>query len=204
MRIIGLTGGIASGKSTAARFFKDKGLPVIDADAVAHQLMMPGAANYSKILAEYGPEILAMDGTIDRKRLGSLVFTDPRALRRLEELTHPEIRESIQKQIDSYRQMPGDGCVLLDHPLLLEMGMDKLVDEVWVVACSPEQQRQRLVERDGLSLQAVEQRLSAQLPLETKVKKADRVIPNDESHETFIARLEEVWEERCQCNLESL
>lgn len=204
MRIIGLTGGIASGKSTASRFFKEKGLPIIDADAIAHQLMAPGEVNYSKIMEEYGTEVLASDGTVDRKRLGSLVFSDVKALRRLEELTHPAIRERIGKEVSNYRQVPGNSCVLLDHPLLLEMGMERLVDEVWVVACTPEQQRKRLAERDGLSPQAIEERLASQMGTEEKMAKADRVIRNDGCLDMFLAQLEEVWKEKCPCSLESL
>lgn len=203
MKVIGLTGGIASGKSTAAQYFRKMGAPVIDVDAVAHRLMAPGGDNYDRIVSGFGREVLAADGTIDRRRLGARVFSDPKERRRLEELTHPAIRRAVEEQVESFRQSPGEGCVFLDHPLLLEMGMEGLVDEVWVVACPPEAQRQRLAERDRLTPQAVEERLAAQMPTEQKTAKADRVLWNGGTYEDFLAQLDKVWKERLLCSPES-
>lgn len=204
MRIIGLTGGIASGKSTASRYFKERGMPVIDADSVTHQLMAPGNENYAKIVQEYGTEILTEDGSIDRKRLGALAFSSPKALLRLEKLTHPAIKCRLEELVKEYRQMPSKGCVLLDHPLLLEMGMAGLADEIWLVACTRENQISRLKTRDRLTPQAIEDRLAAQMPTEEKIRKAHRVIVNDGTREEFITQLDEVWKERCLCSPESL
>lgn len=198
MKIVGLTGGIATGKSTVAGLLGENGLPVVDADAVAHELLLPGGANFEPVVREFGREILASDGTIDRKALGRIVFADQERLRRLEELTHPAIREKLREELAGLAAN-GRDCAVLDHPLLFEISMEVLADEVWVVACNPETQRQRLIKRDGLSPEAVEQRLAAQWPLEEKVRRADVVVFNDGSLGELRLTVQRVLKEREIC-----
>ena len=199
MRIIGLTGGIATGKSTAAEFLREMGIPVIDVDAWAHRLLLPGYPNYQLVLEHFGPGVLAADGTIDRKLLGRIVFTDPRLLKRLEALTHPAIRAAVAGELAKLAA-DGESVVILDHPLLFEMGMDSTVDEIWVVTASPVLQRSRLARRDGLTPEAVERRLAAQLPLAEKVRRAQVVLHNDGSKEELREQLVRVWKERERCD----
>jgi dephospho-CoA kinase len=201
VKVIGLTGGIATGKSTAAAFFRSRGVPIVDADAWAHRLLMPGQTNYVRVLQAFGPEILKEDKTIDRKRLGQLVFADPELRKDLEALTHPAIITAIQNELNQ-RKEEGASTVILDHPLLFETNMDELVDEVWVIATSPEVQRERLAERDGLSKEAVELRLAAQMPLNEKVRRADLVIWNNQGIDELNKLLESTWKERILCHRE--
>lgn len=201
MQIIGLTGGIATGKSTAAEFFGEMNIPIVDADEWAHRLLMPGNPNYSRVIQTFGPGILGQDGVIDRKMLGQIVFSDPCLLRRLEEITHPAIRHAIADEISTLAAH-GEPVVILDHPLLFEMGMESMVDETWVVTASPEIQRARLAARDGLSPEAIEERLAAQIPLEEKARRAQVVLDNGHNIEDFRALLIRTWKERVTCNPE--
>lgn len=194
MKVIGLTGGIATGKSTAAAFFRSMGVPVVDADAWAHRLLMPGGVNYDRVVKAFGCEILTADKRIDRRRLGRIVFADPQQRERLEKLTHPAIIAAIQKDLGELEKEKTP-VAILDHPLLFETKMNKLVDEVWVVTASRETQKARMTVRDGLSDEAIEQRLAAQMPLEEKARRADRVLPNDQGIAEFKALLTRTWKE---------
>ena len=180
MKVIGLTGGIATGKSTAAKFLHEQGISVVDADQIAHELLEPGKVNYERVIKAFGPHILAADKTINRKRLGEIVFSNAEDLHRLEVLTHPAIRVTIRSKLKQCEEA-GEPIVVLDHPLLYEMSMDQLVDETWVVFCSPKIQRERIRQRNCLVGEVVEERIKAQMPLEEKVSRARRVFNNDGS-----------------------
>jgi dephospho-CoA kinase len=174
--VIGITGNIGTGKSTVARMLADLGAEVIDADVVAHTVMRPGTRAYDQVLNTFGPEILRPDGSINRIRLGMIVFQDPAALRRLETIVHPPTIHAIQHLIAASSAQ----VVAVEAIKLIEAGMADDCDSVWVVICEKEQQVQRVMNR-GLSKSEAMQRIQAQPPQETKVVRADIVIDNSGS-----------------------
>lgn len=177
MKVIGLTGSIASGKSTVTRALRDLGAPVIDADAIVHELQQPGTPVTQAIAREFGPEVIRPDGALDRAALGRIIFADPTRRKALEGIVHPAVRERIWQEVDRCRA-EGQPAVVLDIPLLFESGWDRLVDEVWVVYVEPETQRARLIARDGLPPEEADRRIAAQMDLEAKRSRAHRVIDN--------------------------
>ena len=191
MTTIGLTGGIASGKSTVSNILRGLGAKIIDADAVSKWVTRPGTAAWREIVDAFGPEILNPDRTINRRKLGGKVFNDPEALRRLNAITHPRIIRAIKKEMARWER--SDRVVVIDAPLLIEAGMTDLVDEVWLVSVDRETQVHRLMERDNFSQQEAESRMRAQLPLDVKKKYADRIIDNSGSFDQTKARIEELW-----------
>ncbi|MFZ5814564.1 MAG: dephospho-CoA kinase [Bacillota bacterium] len=192
MRIIGLTGSIASGKSTVSRALRELGAPVIDADAIVHELQQPGTPVTRAIAREFGPEVLRPDGSLDRAALGRIVFADPSRRKALEAIVHPAVRERIWQEVERYRA-EGRPAVVLDIPLLFESGWDRLVDQVWVVYVDPPTQRARLIARDGLSPEEAERRIAAQMALEAKRARADRVIDNRGSESETRAQVADAW-----------
>ena len=179
---VGLTGGVGSGKSTVARILADRGVPVVDADTIAREVVEPCAPAYREVVEAFGPGILREDGTLDRGALGRKVFSDPALRRRLEGITHPHILRRMSGEID---RLGDRGCelVVLDIPLLFEVGLEDMCDEVWVVWAAKERRIGRVASRDGLDSDEVERRMGAQMPLEEKVARADAVIDNDGSLE---------------------
>ncbi len=177
MRIIGLTGGIASGKSTVARMLEKRGAAVIDADRLAREVVMPGEPALLAIAEAFGPEVLQPDGTIDRQRLGAIVFADPAARRRLEEITHPAIGRRAEAELTALRTA-GTQVAVYMAALLIEAGVTSRVDEVWVVYVDGETQLRRLSERDGLERDAALARIRSQMPMEEKARHGVVVIDN--------------------------
>ena len=177
MRIVGLTGSIASGKSTVSAILREIGAPVIDADAIVHELQRPGTEVTAAIAREFGPGVIRPDGTLDRAALGRIVFADPERRRALEAIVHPAVRAEMLRRIESLRQ-EGRPAVVLDIPLLYESGWDRFVDEVWVVFVDRDTQKARLMARNGLSPEDAEVRIAAQADLDEKARRADRVIDN--------------------------
>lgn len=176
MFIIGLTGGIASGKSTVSNMLKELGLPVIDADQVAREIVEPGQRAFNDIVREFGPQVVGPDGQLDRKALGDLVFAHPNLRLKLNSITHPRLWEVFNYRM---QELPADvKIVVWDVPLLLETGMDQKVDEVWLVWVDVPLQIERLMKRDNLTEEEARQRLRAQMPIEEKMKRADRLIDN--------------------------
>lgn len=198
MRRIGLTGGIASGKSTVARWLRERGVAVVDADAVVHRLYRPGQVLNQALQEAFGSCILTREGYIDRAVLGQWAFSDPALRRRLEEITHPVVWAEMNREIQDL-QNQGHGCVVLDIPLLYEAGWQDRVDEVWVVFCTADQQRLRLQAGRGLSREEARQRLAAQMPLEEKAARADVVIDNSGTVEETKVRLEALLK-KCHIN----
>jgi len=192
--VIGLTGGIACGKSTVASILRELGARVVDADEVARELLAPGSPVLARVAERFGGEVLREDGSLDRQRLAGIVFRDRQALADLNAITHPSIIAAIRRRIQEARE-EGVRVLVIEAPLLLEAGMESMVDEVWVVTCTREQQIERLCRRTGLSPREAEARMGAQMPLEEKVRRADRVIPNRGSLAQLRAQVERHWQD---------
>ena len=186
MKIIGLTGGIASGKSTVSRALQDLGAIVIDADEVAHTIIEPGKPAWEDIVEHFGSEVLNPDQTIDREKLGAIVFNDPERLQELNQITHPRVGEQFKQMIKNIKSQQADAVLFIEVPLLYETHMDRICDEVWVVWVDEETQIQRLMKRDGLSREDALKRIDAQMSLDEKAKRADVVIDNSFSIEETI------------------
>ncbi|AII48216.1 dephospho-CoA kinase [Synechococcus sp. KORDI-52] len=175
-RRIGLTGGIASGKSSVGRWLAQQGLPVLDADQFAREALGPGRQATNTVLQRYGSTVQADGGAaIDRAALGRIVFHNPDELRWLEQLVHPIVRKRFDQALTLLAQKP---AVVLMIPLLFEAGLESLCSEIWLVDCDEDQQLARLIARDGLSPEAAQARIAAQWPLSRKRGLADHVIAN--------------------------
>ncbi len=194
MIVIGLTGGIASGKSTVTALLKEKGAVIIDADKIAREIMSKGEPGWFEVLNYFGDEILNDDRSdIDRKKLASIVFSDKAKLEALNNITHPKIIEEIKKQVEEYKK----ACkkiIVIDAALLIEAGLDKIVDEVWVVAANEDVQLQRLMAREkDITKDEAVKRIKSQMPLAEKLKFADRVIDNNSSIEETKNQVDKIW-----------
>ncbi len=177
MLVVGLTGGIATGKSTLAAMFAARGAAVVDADRIAHTLQEPGQPCYHRIVETFGVAILDAQGRIDRRRLGGRVFADPDARRRLESILHPAIREACQQAVRA-AEASGHGVCVVDAALILETGQRGRYDALVVVTAPEEAQVARLVRSRGLTVAEARQRLTSQWPTEAKAAQADFVIDN--------------------------
>lgn len=186
MKIIGLTGGIASGKSTVSRALRELGAIVIDADEVAHTIMEPGKPAWEDIIEHFGSGVLNADQTIDREKLGAIVFNNPERLQVLNQITHPRVGEQFKQMIKDIKSQQADAVLFIEVPLLYETHMDRICDEVWVVWVDEETQIQRLMKRDGLSREDALKRIDAQMSLDEKARRADFVIDNRFSIEETI------------------
>ncbi|AST06488.1 dephospho-CoA kinase [Anoxybacillus flavithermus] len=175
---IGLTGGIASGKSTVAAMFRDLHIPVIDADEIAHRVTAIDGEAYQLIVETFGSDILDSNGAIDRRRLGAIVFHDEQKRKQLNAIVHPLVRQHMLKQKEQYARK-GEKAVVLDIPLLFESNLEHLVDRILVVYVDEQIQLRRLCERNGFSFEEAWARIKSQMPLEQKRKKADAVIDNN-------------------------
>mgnify|MGYP001818578939 CR=1 FL=1 len=189
---VGLTGGIASGKSTVATFFRHRGALVIDADLVSHELIEPGGSAHEEGVARCGPAIRDAYGRLDRTVLGPLVFGDPQARRDLEAIVHPRVREEIERRIGSRTGGTEAPIAIVDAALLVETGGWRDYHRLVVVSCTPGVQRQRLRER-GLADDDIDRRLAAQAPLDAKLAVAHYVIDAETSLARTEDRVAEVW-----------
>jgi dephospho-CoA kinase len=191
-RVYGLTGGIASGKSVVARMLRELGAPVIDADTLARRVVEPGRPAYEDIVREFGREVLAADGTIDRKRLAGVVFADEARRERLNAITHPRIAALAAEET---RRLfaAGEEVVIYEAPLIVENRLHEVMQGLIVVAVSPEVQLARAMARDGQGEEAARARIAAQLPLEEKLRVATHVIDNSGSLSETRAQVEQVW-----------
>ena len=175
-RRIGLTGGIASGKSSVGRWMAQQGLPVLDADQFAREALAPGCPATNTVLQRYGPAVQAEENAaVDRAALGQIVFQDAAERRWLEQLIHPIVRERFDQALRLHAKTP---AVVLMIPLLFEAGLESLCSEIWLVDCDESQQLERLIARDGLNPEAAQARIAAQWPLKRKRGLADHVIAN--------------------------
>ncbi|MBA7667064.1 Dephospho-CoA kinase [subsurface metagenome] len=195
MKVIGLTGGIASGKSTVSRFLEELGAVIIDADRVGHEAFKPDTETWREVVAAFGQEVLTTGGEIDRQKLGNIVFGDSQALARLNQIVHPRIYALAKAQIEEYRRQ-GVGVVVLEAPLLLEVGRPSLadeVDEVWVTVAPEPIVLKRLEEKTGLSAPQSLARIRSQLASEERVKHADIVIDTDCRLDELRAKVKKLW-----------
>lgn len=192
VRVIGLTGGIATGKSSVARFFTERGVPVIDADQLARDAVLPASPALGRIVAHFGPEALTQEGILDRKRLGSMVFSNPEKLKLLEEILHPEIRKLAEIRI---AEADAAGCTQLIYmaPILIEAGADSRVDTIWVVTVRPEIQLERLMRRDGITRDQAQKIIDSQMPLAEKERYGSVVIDNSGTEAQTRKILESAW-----------
>ena len=190
MYLVGLTGGIGSGKSTVAERLVEHGVELIDADQIAREVVEPGKPAWRKIVDHFGEGILDEEGFIDRTALGAVVFADEKKRTLLNELTHPPIIEAIAIQLEVLQAF--DGVVVIDVPLLVESGVDRGYEAVVVVAAKPETQLQRLVELRGMDRREAQARIAAQSPLEEKLAVATHVIWNEGTLEELQAAVDDV------------
>ena len=181
--LVGLTGSIATGKSTVSRMFAHLGARVIDADLLSREVVMPGQPAYARIVEEFGPQVVQEDGSLDRKALGAIVFADPARRKRLEEITHPAIGARQQRILSVLDEEAFEGVVLWDAALLFEAGGVARMDRVVVVFADPETEGRRLMERDGLREADARARIANQMPIAEKAKLADHVIDNSGTRE---------------------
>jgi dephospho-CoA kinase len=187
LKLVGLTGGIGSGKSTVAQILREHWVPVLDADVIARAVVEPGMPAHAEI-ARAWPEVIASDGRIDRKKLGAIVFADAQSRLRLEAMTHPRIREQVAEQA-SQHGAAGHGLAFLEAALLVETGFYQQLDGLVVVAASEEVQVERVMARDGTSREEVLARIHAQFPLAEKICVADYVVDNSGSRDQTRAQI---------------
>lgn len=178
--IIGLTGSIASGKSTVSAMLAEMGYPIVDADKVARLVVEPGSETLEKIRVLFGEEVILPDGTMDRKKVGELIFNDPASRKKLNDVIHPAIRMEMLRQRGEFLDQ-GFETVIMDIPLLFESRLQHLIDKVLVVSVTEEHQLKRLMERNGLSEKEARARIASQLPMSVKEEGADAVIYNNGS-----------------------
>ncbi len=177
-RLIGLTGGIASGKSTVSNLLRQAGMPIVDADQITRQVQRPGSTALDKLAAAFGHQVIQPDGGLDRAALGHQVFADPAARQELNQIMQPLIRDAIWQAVETFKKQ-GVPNVILDIPLLYEQHYDEDCDLIVVVTVSPETELQRLMARNHYSAAEARARIAAQMPLSAKVARADVVIDND-------------------------
>ena len=198
MRVIGLTGGIGSGKSTVSLFLAELGAVVIDADKVGHEAFKPGTESWKEIIAAFGREVLTPGGEIDRRKLGEMVFGKPELLSRLNRVMHPRVYDMVKAQLEEYRQR-GVKAVVLEAPLLVEVNtkgtsLIELVDEVWVTVASEATVVRRLEGRSDLSREQALARIKSQLSSKERIKRADVVINNDGDLDDLKSRVGRLWQ----------
>ena len=194
MRIICLTGGLASGKSTATQFLAEQGAYIIDADKAGHRVYEPGNRAYREVIATFGDDLIDDDHQIDRKILGSKVFGNQDALEKLTDIVWPEIRGLVAADIAEIRSTDPEGIVVLEAAVLFEAGWQDIGDETWVIVVDREVAIERSMARDGLSREAIENRLQAQLSNEERIAKADIVMENNLDQQALIEQLKAQWQ----------
>jgi len=193
MKVIGLTGGIGSGKSTVSQFLAELGAVILNADEVGHKAFKPDTEIWRKVVAAFGRQILTPDGNIDRKKLGDIVFGNHESLSRLNQIMHPRMYNMVKAQLEEYRQQ-GMRVVVLEAPLLLEAGWTPLVDKVWVTTAPEAAVLKRLEERTGLSQAESLTRIRSQLPPAERVRHADVVINTEGDLDELKSKVKELWQ----------
>ena len=192
MKRVGLTGGIATGKSHVRAVFEALGVPTIDADVLAHEAVAPGSAGFEAVKARFGPDVVDSRGVLDRRKLGSLVFADGQARKDLEAIIHPGVVTAIERWFSSL-DAQAHPFAIADVPLLYEAGRERDYDVVIVTACELPTQIRRVMARDGITEAEARQRIAAQLPIDEKVRRADHVIRTDGLLASTNAQVHEVY-----------
>jgi dephospho-CoA kinase len=201
MLVIGLTGGIGTGKSEVSRILRELGATIIDADLVGHEAYRPHSAAWQDVVVTFGEQVLQPSGEIDRKRLGSIVFSDPAELGKLNAIMHPRMAEMIQAEIGRHRD-EGVEVVVVEAAVLVEAGWEYLVDEVWVTSSPEDMVLERLRLRNGLSDDAIKRRISAQLPPEQRLCHAQAVVRNSGNIGELQQEVESLWSDRVKGKVE--
>jgi len=192
-QIIGLTGGIASGKSTVAKILKELGATIVDADLVAREVVAPGTKGLAEIVAAFG-DVLLPDGTLDRKKVGTIIFGDPNARKILSQITHPKIAMASQQAFLNYRDA-GIDPIIYEAALIVENGFYKILQGLIVVSVPPPIQLERLIQRDNISEVDAQARIDSQFPLSEKLKVANYVIDNSQSLEHTREQSVKIWQQ---------
>ncbi len=192
-KVIGLTGGIGSGKSTVSQFLAELGAVILDADKVGHEAFQPNTRTWQEVVAAFGKQIITPSGEIDRKKLGGIVFSDPASLSRLNQIMHPRMYDMMKAKIEEYRRQ-GVDVVVLEAAILIEANWTSLVDEVWVTVVSEAAVLERLKKQRALEKEQTLARIRSQLSTEERIKYADVVINNDGNLDEVKARVKELWE----------
>lgn len=195
MRVIGLTGGIASGKSVVTHHLHELGALVIDADQLAREAVAPGGHALAAIVECFGSGVLTGNGSLDRKKLAGIVFNCQEAREKLNSIIHPLVIGETKRLIGQYKREKTGDVVVVDAPLLLETGMATIVDQVWVVAVPENIQIERLMKRDAISEEEARLRMASQMSLADKLKRADRVIDNSGSIDHTMQQVDTLWKE---------
>ncbi|MBI3783437.1 MAG: dephospho-CoA kinase [Deltaproteobacteria bacterium] len=193
MKTIGLTGGIGSGKSSATEILAEFGAAVINADSVGHDIYRPGTDGWKKVSDAFGSGIVAADGSIDRKKLGAIVFADPAALKRLNAIVHPLISDEVKRRIAALRASGFRLPIVVEAAILIEANWQPLVDEVWLLVAGKAAVVQRLRAQRGVTTADIEARIAAQLDDPTRRRQADVVIENDASLDSLRHKLHDAW-----------
>lgn len=193
MKVVGLTGGIGSGKSTVSKFLADLGAIIIDADRVGHQAFETGTEAYREVVAAFGQLILTPGGEIDRHKLGSIVFVDPKAREKLNRIMHPRIQKIVKKMIEDFRKR-GVEVVVIDAPLLIEAGWAPFVDKIWVTTAPRHTVLERLTKRTGLTEGESLARIRAQLSQQERLKHADAVIDTKCTLDELKNKVQDLWQ----------
>jgi dephospho-CoA kinase len=194
MFVIGLTGGIGSGKSTLSDMLRAKGAAIVYADQIGHEVYRPGTPVWEEVVAAFGRQVVGEDGQIDRRKLGQIVFSDLEARRRLDAITHPRMEQMMAERLKELRRQ-GTRVAVLEAAILIEAGWTHLANEVWVTVVSPAVAAQRSMERSDLSREQAEARIAAQLSNEERVKHAQVVIDTDCSLAEVSQRVDELWDD---------
>jgi dephospho-CoA kinase len=194
MLTIGLTGGIGSGKSTVTKFLDELGAPIIDADKVGHAIYAPDGPAYANVIAAFGRGILASDSTIDRKKLGPIVFVDPEALKRLNSIVHPKMFARLRAMVEQLRAGGERNPIVVEAAILIEANWQALFDEIWLVIASKERVVERIERDRGLKPEQTEARIRVQLPDEERQKHATLVITNNGTIDELREKIARLWQ----------
>ncbi|MBI1886707.1 MAG: dephospho-CoA kinase [Chloroflexi bacterium] len=192
MYVIGLTGGIGSGKTAVAEMLRELGAALVQADPVAYEVYAAGTPGWQEVVDAFGRDVVATDGSIDRRKLGAIVFADPEARQRLNAITHPRMKELMRERLAAL-DAAGTRVTVLEAALLLDAGWDDLTDEVWALSVPAEVAARRTAERMGISVEEARARMKAQLPEEERLKRADVLIDNGGSLEETRAQVAREW-----------
>ena len=195
MTVIGLTGGIASGKSTLSSYARKKGAHVIDADLLGHRAYEPGTACFDAVVDEFGQDVVGDDGSIDRRALGAKVFAEGSSLKRLTDIVWPAIKEMAQTEIENVNRREPNRTIVLEAAVLLEAGWQDFVDEVWVAVVDVETAISRTMKRDGVDRAAVQSRIDAQLSNEARIAAADVIFDNSGTETELLVELDRKFKE---------